>query len=485
MANRGAVASGHELTSRAARFAIEEGGGAADAAIAAAWMACVVEPVLTSPGGGGFAMLAEAGERVELCDFFAHTPRRHATGVGGEDIGCDFGDTVQTFVIGHAATATPGFVPGLFALHQRAARLPMNRLLAPAIETARSGWEITGFQAYLAQVVLAILAHDEETAATYLVDGRPPPPGARMSNPRLADFLERLADGGIDSYVNDIWPRFLAQQQDHGHLREDDFAHYRPMWRQPLLLEEAGAQVFLNPPPAASGALIGLALDDLDARPPSAPNLARALDAADTARKATGHDLAALIAQFGPPSWRGTTHISVIDGHGNACAITISNGEGNGHVVPGCGFMLNNMLGETDVNPAGLDGWPPDTRLSSMMAPTITRHDNGSLHALGTGGSNRIRSAMFAVIARLLRGNMSLRQAVEAPRLHVEDGFLDFEPGLPEEEAGQLRALFPQHRLWQAPNLFFGGVHGASLAPGGRLDAFGDPRRDGAAEIIP
>jgi gamma-glutamyltranspeptidase/glutathione hydrolase len=276
----------------------------------------------------------------------------------------------------------------------------------------------------------------------------------------------------------------LEGQNAHGHLGREDFAAFQVHWREPLQVQAGTGRAWLNPPPAASGALIALAQQSLAPDAACAPCAwARALDAADCARHDCGHDLSALMARLGPPAHRGTTHISTLGADGMACAMTISNGEGNGHIVPGFGFMLNNMLGEADVNPAGALGWPLDARLSSMMAPTLARAEDGALYVLGSGGSNRIRSVIFLMLERLLGQNMPLAAAVEAPRLHVEAGHLDFEPGFSRDEAKALAAAFPDHRAWDEKSLFFGGCHAAARAPDGTLSAFGDPRRAGAAAL--
>ena len=129
-----------------------------------------------------------------------------------------------------------------------------------------------------------------------------------------------------------------------------------------------------------------------------------------------------------PAAYRGTTHISVIDRDGNAAAASLSMGEGNGSIVGNFGFMLNNMLGEEDLTP-GLGAWREGVRLSSMMAPTIVLQPDGTVIALGTGGSNRIRTAILQVAVNLLDHGMSLEDAVTAPRLHLEKcGTLSFEP---------------------------------------------------------
>ena len=480
---KGAIASGHELTAKAGLFALREGGTAVDAAIAAAWMACVVEPVLASPGGGGFAMVTEGEAEPRLCDFFAQTPRRQRAGADFRAIEADFGTTCQTFHIGHGSTAAPGFVPGLFALHAAHGRLPMARLIAPAAATARRGHVVNAFQASLARIIAPILTHSPSARALFAPGGAFLHAGETFRNPGLARFLELLADGGLAAYENEAVPAMVADQAAGGHLGEEDFAAYEVIWRRPLRGRVGRAEVWLNPPPAASGVMIALALLALEEAGADGAcascRWARALDAADRARRAAGHDPHALLARLGPPASRGTTHISAMDAGGGACALTISNGEGNGHVVPGFGFMLNNMLGEEDVNPAGEEGWPRDVRMSSMMAPTLARAPGAGLFALGSGGSNRIRSVIFLVLQRLLAQGFAPEGAVSAPRLHVEGGHLDFEPGFSRAEAAALAAAFPDHRAWPERSMFFGGCHVVSRSEDGTLAAVGDERRAG------
>ncbi|HET7211787.1 MAG TPA: gamma-glutamyltransferase, partial [Methyloceanibacter sp.] len=147
--------------------------------------------------------------------------------------------------------------------------------------------------------------------------------------------------------------------------------------------------------------------------------------------------------------------------------------------------MLNNMLGEEDLVPDGLCHWRENVRLSSMMAPTIILGDDGSVTALGTGGSNRIRSAILQVASNLLDRSMSLEEAVEAPRLHVErDGTVSFEPGLSPQAARAFAALGDKAHAWPERNLFFGGVHAARRDRKGGVDGAGDPRRRGSALVV-
>jgi gamma-glutamyltranspeptidase/glutathione hydrolase len=120
-----------------------------------------------------------------------------------------------------------------------------------------------------------------------------------------------------------------------------------------------------------------------------------------------------------------------------------------------------------------------------MMAPTIILEPDGTVTALGTGGSNRIRTAILQVAVNLLDHGMSLEQAVEAPRLHVErDGTISFEPGLPEAAQAEFLAQGDNAHAWPARNLFFGGVHAARRRGNGGVEGAGDPRRQGVALVV-
>ena len=184
--------------------------------------------------------------------------------------------------------------------------------------------------------------------------------------------------------------------------------------------------------------------------------------------------------QTGGLASRGTTHISVADSEGNLASLTLSNGEGSSYILPGSGVMLNNMMGEEDLNPSGFHRLPSDTRLASMMTPTIASLADGSQIALGSGGSNRIRSAILQVLANVLEFDMGLEQAVNAPRLHLEGRELNMESGFSNAALEVLETEWPGVKQWPGSNLFFGGVHAVERLANGDFRAAGDPRRGGA-----
>ncbi len=515
----GAIATGHPVTSAAAAEILCEGGNAFDAIIAAHFTACVVEPVLASLGGGGYLMAAPESAQARVYDFFAQTPissQQHE--LDFFPVSVDFGTTRQEFHIGLGSIATPGSVKGMFAIHRDLGTLPMQRLMEPAVRAAREGVRISAMQAYIIDVVSPIYLHTAVTRALFgsqAVPGKTLQPGETLYQPAQADTLEALGREGADLFYQGEIAREIVQQcRDGGLLTADDLAGYEVAIRPPLTRQYRGATLLLNPPPSSGGTLIAVALALLDQSLLQQPQsvqpspqqsaarvthaqLAVAMAATNRARVALGtggsREMNALLndellqthrreISEHPLVTRGTTQMSVVDGAGNLASMTVSNGEGCGQLVPGTGVMLNNMLGEEDINPDGFFHWPGNTRMTSMMAPTIA-YLNGGQAVLGSGGSNRLRSAILQVILNLVEHCMTIHDAVSAPRMHAETGQLHLEPGAWPDAPADMRPEFDQVRHWQAQNLYFGGVHTVWRGPN-VLQAAGDPRRGGAAIVL-
>ena len=519
MTLRGTVAAGHAATAEAAATILRAGGNAFDAALAALAAACVAEPVLASLGGGGFLLARDAGGDDVLYDFFAQTPRqrRPAAAVEFRPVLADFGTTTQEFHIGAGAIATPGMARGLVAVHGERGALPLAVILEPAIALARDGVTVTPFQALLFQVVAAIFTATPSARACFgstLAPDRLVQAGERHRQPALADTLARLAEeGDRPFYEGDIAAALVAMcAGDAGHLTPADMTGYRVVRRRPLTLNHRGARIAINPPPSWGGMLIAFALRLLEplalapgafGSPRHVAALTQVMAQTNKARVDSGlHTrgaeavadalldpafVAAYAAAVGdhPATQRGTTHVSVLDAAGNAAAMSLSNGEGCGAVIPGTGYMPNNMLGEADLNPAGFHRWTPDRRIASMMAPAIVDWPDGRVAALGSGGSNRIRTAILQVLINLLDFAMPVDEAVGRPRLHNEDGRLDIEPGFAPPAVAAATAHAREHKAWPDRNMFFGGVHTAALDPrGATATGAGDPRRAGVELVV-
>jgi gamma-glutamyltranspeptidase/glutathione hydrolase len=244
-----------------------------------------------------------------------------------------------------------------------------------------------------------------------------------------------------------------------------------------------GREVLTTPPPSAGGVLIAYALSLLERAPgpASTEQVVAAMEAAQAERTpefVEGLDDEHFVAEFLSSRLGGTTHISVLDGEGMACGVTCSNGEGSAILVPGTGIHLNNVLGEQDLNPHGFHRHLPGRRMPSMMSPTIVLAGGAPELVLGSGGSNRIRSAILQTVLNVVDRGMAVDEAVRAPRVHFEDGIVYSEPGVDlegVEASGHTVSRF------RAPNLFFGGVHAVQSEP---LAGGGDPRRGGAVEVV-
>lgn len=508
MTPKGAVAAGHPLTAEAAALMLESGGTAFDAALAALCAACVVEPVLTSLGGGGFLTARTAAGDTRVYDFFVQTPRtkRPQSEIALYPAVADFGTAKQEFHIGLGTLATPGTVRGLFDVYRDLGTLPLPRIVEPAVAAARDGVRLNRLQAYIFSVVAPIYLATPGARALYASRRDPSRlhgEGECLRQTELADTLELLAiEGDRLFYEGEMAQALVALcMQQGGQLGAPDLAGYRTIRRAPLRRGYRDTRLYLNPPPSSGGLLIAFALALLEQRnhggvPFGAPEhllgLAQAMEQTNLARDAGPaderllHDDWITLQRAGrsgrPVATRGTTHISVIDATGNAAALTLSNGEGCGQVLPGTGIMLNNMLGEEDLSPAGLHRWREDVRVSSMMAPTLAERA-GDLIALGSGGSNRLRTAILQVLCNLTDFGLSPEAAVMAPRIHLERGKISSEPGFPPESIQVLAAHWPNHEHWDHLNLFFGGTH-TLVYDGRRFTGAGDPRRGGVLRVV-
>ena len=513
---KGSVAAGDAHTAQAAADVLKAGGNAFDAALAALFAASVAEPVLCSLGGGGFLLAHPAQGRPVLYDFFAHTPMRKKTEVDFHPVLADFGPVTQEFHIGLGAIATPGVVRGAFEALRDLGTMPARDIIAPALALARDGFKLSALQAYIFEVVEPIYMATPECRAQYAspeCSAKLIGAGETMRMPEAADFLDALArEGDGLFYRGEVAAGVARDCEDRGgHLERCDFEAYQVHKRAPLAVEYAGARLLTNPPPSVGGTLIAFALELLQGTGVDKlgfgtfaylERLARVMDLTNQARVESGLNLhpnggaevlmgSAFLERYRegvlgkPKAHRGTTHISVIDKAGNAASMTLSNGEGSAYIAPGTGVVFNNMLGEEDINPRGFHQWPENERLSSMMSPSLIERGDNLLVALGSGGSNRIRTAVLQVVLAILEFGVHVEEAVTRPRVHFEGGVLNVEPGFGDGVSEQLGQAFDNTKCWDSQNLFFGGVHAVAFdTKSGTLTGGGDPRRGGVALVV-
>ncbi|MDX1496813.1 MAG: gamma-glutamyltransferase, partial [Salinisphaeraceae bacterium] len=254
---RGVVAAGHRVSAQAAADILKYGGNAYDAVAAGFFAACVAEPVLTSLGGGGFAMVRNGDGACSVFDSFCQTPihPRPASELDFKAIEADFGTAQQVFHIGAGSIATPGIVAGLFAMHSELGRVPMPEVVQPAIAAAKNGVNVTEFQAYVLNVVRAIYSREPASQRLFASPGKSEAllqNGDTFKNPELADVLDALAHEGPNLfYQGEIAQRILKQTKPAGHLQANDLEQYQVKRRQALQRDYAGWRVAFNPPPAS------------------------------------------------------------------------------------------------------------------------------------------------------------------------------------------------------------------------------------------
>ncbi len=457
-----------------------------------------------------------------LLDFFVAVP---GLGPRGRPLDPDeldsftvpFGGAEQIFHIGPASVAVPGMIAGLGEAHRRMGRLPLPDLVEPAVRLARDGVVLGREAAYLHAILGDMLTATPGAAAVYAREGRLLGEGDRLAFPDLAATLAHLGrEGAASMRDGPLADAIVGHLEEAGGLvTHEDLAAYRVVERAPLQVGYRDVTVLTNPPPSSGGALIAAALRALDAGPAPVGDVAHygavaragaaanALRDDDFARALREEDALELIwARMaaggggpGAPAGRKpaglTTHISAIDADGGMASLSSSNGSGSGVVVPGTGILLNNMLGEEDLNPGGFGRLPAGVRMTSMMAPTLVLRGGEPVLALGSAGSNRLRSAILQTMVNVIDSGLGCAGAVARPRVHPEGDGVDVEGGVPEAAVEALAADGHRLRRWDAANLFFGGVSAVGRGAWG-LEAAGDFRRGGAAagvtragEVIP
>jgi gamma-glutamyltranspeptidase/glutathione hydrolase len=491
----GVIAAGHPLTAKAGADVLREGGNAVDSALGAMLASFACEPLLTGLGAGGYMLVAPPDGEAVLLDFFVEMPGRGADPAALAElvpISVSFGDAIQVFNIGAASVGTYGMAAGVCAASARFGRIPLEQLTQPAATLARNGVELTRQQEYVFEILGDIITATPQSAALFAPGGKLPRVGDVVRQPELADALERLgSEGAAPFYSGDIAAAVVDWVSARGGvLTEEDFAAYEVADRTPIRVHYRGREVLTNPPPSAGGILIARALALLDGvqGPPDPERIVEVMERTQSERTPEfleGLDDPQFVERFirthlGAPLGS-TTHLAVIDREGWACSVTCSNGSCSGVVVPGTGIHLNNMLGEQDLNPLGFHRHPPGRRLPSMMAPTAVLRDETPELVLGSAGSNRIRSAILQTILRVIDEGLEAGEAVQAPRLHFEDGVVYAEPGIEThalEQAGRAIARFRER------NLFFGGVQAVERDRSGVFWGGGDPRRGGASIVV-
>jgi gamma-glutamyltranspeptidase/glutathione hydrolase len=506
-----AAAAGTPYAAEAAAEAYRAGGNAADAAVAAAAAVSVTEPLLSSVGGGGFALVRDAAGHAELIDYYDVMPGKglpaSAFGAGGspQTVVLKYGAGVNS-TVGGAAVAVPGALRGWEKLLGRHGRLGLAQNLAPAVRLAREGFRLCKTSAMWFQVAEEVLRLTDETRKNFYKGDRVYLEGEKMSFPELADTLEAIGEEGVGLFYEGRLGRQLSSYvlKMGGIITERDLAEYEAVVREPLAVGYGPGEIYTNGAPSAGGATLAQMLkvvSGYDLGELSTAEYVRVMSGAmrlalrdretayvdgeeneRVAERLTSEEYAEeqrrrIVGLFGSPH---TTHLSCVDAGGLAVSITATMGYGSGLVIPGTGIPVNNTLGEPELNPKGFHALEPGERLISSMAPTIVSSAEGGLISLGSPGASRIPTAIMQTLVNVLDFGMPLEAAVLAPRFHAEGDLFAYESGARTADLDR----FGQVLVYDEPSMYFGGVNAVRRTPEGLFEAAADPRRSGGTTFV-
>jgi len=515
-----AVSSESSVAASDAMQVFARGGSAADAAIVAALVSGVAAPSSSGLGGGGFVLGWDAAKRAPYCiDFREVAPAAVSrAALEGRPLGRE--------AVGHLV-GVPGEAKGLYALHQRAGRLPWGELVRIAQRRAETGFVVSPFLAgslHHAQSKISGRA----TLAFLFPGGKPALAGTRLTNAPLGRTLAALASQGPDAiYQGEIAAEIVATVRAHGGTMElSDLARYAPREREPIALRYAGKDVYTMPPPSAGGLLLAEVLtmlppDDLlrlgrgsaayrhvvaeamrgafadrfvyltDPDRASVPTSALLdADRLERRRQSIAVDRTHTLPRFAGEE-HGTHALVTADRAGNVVSLTttVNNSFGTGLALDVSGIVLNDELDDfataSSARAFGLEDTPnrphPGARPVSSMTPTIVVEDGTPRLALGGSGGMRISTNVTQVLLDVLVFGLTPTQAVAEPRFSIplDLGTLRLEG---QASAAELRDLAWRGELVSQEERNFTAVQVLSFEAG-RISAAADPRKSGAAVV--
>ncbi len=448
---------------------LEMGGNAIDAAVAVGYALAVVDPCCGNIGGGGFMTIHLADGRDRFINFRETAPAAATAGMYLDTNGKPIPGLSR---YGWRAAGVPGTVLGLDRAAREYGRLGRAALMAPAIALARDGYVLNSAEAAIIDGKAGLFAKDPAAAGIFLRhDGTALQPGDRLVQKDLATTLAAVAKEGPDAFYKGPVAAAVEQaSRAHGGvLTARDFADYTVTEGPPLSCSYRGYVLLSAPPPSSGGVTVCEILDILAGYDMTALGFRSARSVrlmVEAMRRAyrdrntvlgdpvfvtnpvdrlLSGDYAASIraaidaekaipspAPAAPHEKAETTHYSVVDGFGNAVAVTYTiNGYfGAGVIAPGTGFFLNDEMDDFAAKPGtpnlyGLvqgqaDAIAPGKRPLSSMAPTLVEKDGKVFLVLGSPGGSRIITTVTETIMNILDYGMMPQEAVDAPRLHFQ-----------------------------------------------------------------
>jgi gamma-glutamyltranspeptidase / glutathione hydrolase len=439
----GVVASQHKRAAQVGAAVLAAGGDAVDAAVATSFALGVVEPWMSGAAAGGCMVLWRADERrAHVVNYGMRSPREldpkdyPLSGAGRNSDLFPWESVVgDRNVQGATAVAVPGVVSGMGIAHERYGRKPWRELVSPAVALAQEGLLTDWYSGLITASNAKALSADPDAAAMFLDEGRWPIVGAWASTTErhldqraLARTLQQIADEGPRGLYEGALAQALVRdvRAKGGCLSEADLAAYEAEWAEPLAIPYRGGHVYAAPG-LTGGPTLAQAMGQLreqftpagggpDAKWYGA--VARSLDAAFRTRLSGMGDHESTKA----PGC--TTHFSVVDRHGNMCAVTqtLLSVFGSRVVSPSTGLLLNNGIMWFDPVQGGPNSLGPDKRCLANYCPVIGETADGRHFAIGASGGRKILGAVMQLGSLMMDHGMTLEQAFHQPRIDVSGG---------------------------------------------------------------
>ncbi|MFC4220167.1 gamma-glutamyltransferase [Flagellimonas marina] len=525
------VVSAREEASQIGVAIMEKGGNAFDAMVATELALAVAYPYAGNLGGGGFMVYRKKNGDLGGLDYREKAPLGAHKDMYLDSLGNVIPDMST---LGATAVGVPGTVAGVMEVHKKFGSLPLSEILQPVINLAKKGVVVTQKQAERLKSYKEAFIEvngDSTKFAAYFKEGD------TIKYPELASTLQKILDNGRDGFYKGEVAQKLAAfiQESGGFITEEDLAKYEAKWRDPIVFDYKDIKIISMSPPSSGGVTINQIFKMMEPYHLSdfGHNSAKTIQLFTEASRRAYADrnyflgdpdfvdipldrllddtyLQTRMADFSfdkaTPSSEvsygeveivesaETTHYSIVDSEGNAVSATttLNGGYGSKLYAAELGFFLNNEMDDFSAKPGvpnmfGLVGAEansiaPEKRMLSSMTPTIVEKDGELYMVVGTPGGSTIITAVAQTILNVYEFNLSMQEAVNAPRFHhqwLPDVVMFEEEGFSNTLKTELESK--GYKILEGRTPVIGKVDAIRVLPNGKLEGGADKRGDDTA----
>jgi gamma-glutamyltranspeptidase / glutathione hydrolase len=521
---KAAVTSAHPLASMVGAAIMKDGGNAFDAAIATQFTLAVVFPGAGNIGGGGFMLARKANGELIGIDYREAAPSKAHRDMYLDEKG---NPITKMSLDGASASGIPGSVAGMIATHAYA-KLPLAKLIEPAIEIAEFGFVITEREARGLNSEKANFLKNSSKPSAFFKETEWKA-GDTLYQPELAATLKRIQEKGLAGFYEGETADFIVNEMKHsgGIISKEDLKNYQPKFRKPIEFDYKGHHVISFSPPSSGGIIIAQMLQMIE--PFSVDKMGLNTEASTSLMiEAQRRAYADRAEHMGDPDyWKvptktltsnayaqdrmkdyvpgvagsskttlagqaheseQTTHFSIIDAKGNMVAVTttLNDTYGNKTIVAGAGFLLNNEMDDFSVKPGAPNMYgalggeansiQPGKRMLSSMTPTLVTLNGKPYITIGSPGGTTIPNQVFEGLVNIIDHKMSLKESIDAPRFHHQwiPDVVGVESDFPEATVKALEAK--GYKIVKRGR--FGRMDGVIISKNGKRTAAGDKRGD-------